>query len=495
MPTLERLVTAQRLDPCPIPADHPDRESWDACADNPLHFLRTCCSIFHKDKNRWLPFHPWACQEVTIAIVLDKKVVVILKARQQGFTWLILCLFLWLCFFRPVQQIYLFSIGQREAKDLTKFRLAGVIHRLPNWLRQAIGPVQLGAEEITFPNGSRIVSLPSTGGRSFAATAVLVDEADFNPDLDALLAAAEPTVDGGGFLVLLSTADKTKPLSRFKGIYRAALEGVNNYTPLFFGWDAHPGRSPDWHAAQKRKIEAETGSLDLLWQEYPATVEEAFAANTLDKRLPPQWLAQCFEPLAPIELSELQHLEMGTPALPQLSVYKLPVRGRKYVIGVDLGEGLPQSNDSAFDVFDRDSFEQVASFAAKTTPQVTAGLAATVARWYNGAGVLPERNNHGHLFIGWMLDHAADVFLLPGHDGNRGWVTNSGTKPILYDRAAELLRDQCVKLHDRAVYHQLGSIELSTLSAPEGLPDDRAMSAVLGLTACATAPRGVLAVY
>ena len=48
-------------------------------------------------------------------------------------------------------------------------------------------------------------------------------------NLDALLAAVKPTIDAGGRLILLSTADKSKPQSAFKRIYGAGKRGENGY--------------------------------------------------------------------------------------------------------------------------------------------------------------------------------------------------------------------------------------------------------------------------
>ena len=65
------------------------------------------------------------------------------------------------------------------------------------------------------------MAFPTTGGWSYTASLVVVDEADFADNLDALLAAVNPTIDEGCRLTLLSTADKSKPQSAFKRIYGA----------------------------------------------------------------------------------------------------------------------------------------------------------------------------------------------------------------------------------------------------------------------------------
>ena len=116
-------------------------------------------------------------------------------------------------------------------------------------------------------------------------------------DLDGLLNAVKPTIDAGGRLILLSTVDKTRPESPLKRIYRAALRGENDYTPIFLPWSANPARTPEWYAQQARDIQARTGGLDDLYQEYPATDLEALAPRAVDKYFPAGLLEQCYAPL------------------------------------------------------------------------------------------------------------------------------------------------------------------------------------------------------
>src|SRR5205814_1551685 len=73
---------------------------------------------------------------------------------------------------------------------------------------------------------------------------------------------------------------------------------------------------------------------------------------------------------------------------------------------------------------------------------------------------------------------------LAGHDRGEGWLTNSKGKALLYDGTADAFRNRETMLHSLATFTQLASIEGSTLRAPEGEPDDRAVAYALGCTAC-----------
>ena len=193
--------------------------------------------------------------------------------------------------FQPAATVLFFSKRDQEAVHLLAFRLRGMLDRLPDWLRPAL--VADNDHNIELANGSVGLAFPTTGGRSYTASLVVVDEADFADNLDALLAAVKPTIDAGGRLILLSTADKSKPQSAFKRIYGAGKRGENGYRAIFLPWTARPGRSAEWYEEQKRDVLARTGATDDLFQEYPATDFEALAPRSLDRRFAAEWLRGC----------------------------------------------------------------------------------------------------------------------------------------------------------------------------------------------------------
>lgn len=452
------------------------------CRQSVVYFIDTYCQVLSESENAWVPFRLWPAQEPVLDTLEGERQIVILKARQLGFTWVVLGYVLWLILFRPIATVLLFSKRDDEAVELLDLRLKEMHRRLPSWLQVAAGKTD-GKHDWLLANGSRVKAFPTTGGRSYTGSFVLVDEADFVPDLNVLLNAVKPTVDAGGKLVLLSTADKSRPQSLFKRIYRAAKAGENTYRPIFHGWRARPDRDDAWYERQSRDCLANTGSLDDLHQEYPATDEEALAPRSLDKRIAPEWVRQCYR-----ERTPLAKLPPGAPSIPDLTVYNLPVGGRAYVVGADPAEGNPTSDESALAVLDALTGEEVATLAGRIQPTTLAQHLDAVGRWYNGASVLVERNNHGHAVLLW-LESESPLPLLIGHDGRTGWLSSVKGKAILYGACADAFRHRETILHSFATLTQLQSIEGSTLRAPQGEHDDRADAYALALVAA----RAVLA--
>jgi hypothetical protein len=451
-------------------------EELAECRRDPVYFLDHYCQIYDANRRAWLPFHLWPAQKQTVRVFQDHHLVVVLKARQLGVTRLALGFALWLMIFRPQAAVLIFSLRDEEAKYLLGDKmLRGMFDRLPAFLRHGLLTTASSAHEWALSNGSSCKAFPTTGGRSYTATLAIVDEADHTEDLDALLNAVKPTVDAGGWLILVSTADKSAPESAFKRIYRGALAGANDWTPVFLPWQARPERDAAWYAEQERDVLARTGAKDDLFQEYPASDFEALAPRSLDKRFPAAWLQAADGTRRAIDMAD-------GPAILGLTVFVLPVRGRQYVIGADPAEGNPQSDESAASVVDVCTGEQVAVLGGRFDPAVFAGHIAQMSTYFAGAPALVERNNHGHAVLLWLREFS-DVRCLTGLDGKPGWSTTGASKPLAFDHAADMLRAGATMIYDRATLAQLAGIEGSSLAAPAGQHDDRAIAHVLALAA------------
>ena len=441
------------------------------CFVHPDYFIDRYCEIYDATDREWIPFDLWPEQRDTLFTITDNRLVVILKARQLGQTWLVLAFALWLMLFHPEATVLLFSRRDDEAIHLLDFRLKQMYKRLPDWMRDSLTIEMDSKHEWRLSNGSMAYAFPTTAGDSYTATLAIVDEADLVPNLNDLMTAVKPTIDGGGRMILLSRSDKSHPGSPFKRIYKAAKRELNDWSPVFLPWWVRPSRTQEWYETQKQDTLANTGALDNLHEQYPATDTEALAPATLDKRIPARWLEQCYDEIEPVEAHT-------GPALPGLRVYKLPEPGRSYVIGGDPAEGNPTSDESSLHVLDSITGEEVAGLGGKFQPDTFASYIDMVGKWYNHAAVLVERNNHGHAVLLWLGIYSPLPILL-GEDGRVGWLSSARGKVMMYAQGASSFRNGDVIVHDFVTFDQLASIEGSTLRAPDEAPDDRADSFVI----------------
>jgi hypothetical protein len=269
---------------------------WLACAESLPYFVDNYCQIYDATKGSWIPFKLWDDQVSVAEELVNNRLVVILKARQLGQTWLVLSYILWLMIFHPSVTILIFSRRETEAIYLLDKRLKEMYKRIPEEL-QVRTIVSNSSHVWELSNGSVAYAFPSTAGDSYTATLAFVDEADLVPDLDTLMLSVKPTIDGGGRMVLLSRSNKETPNSAFKKMFLAAWAKVSEWKGIFLPWYSRPTRTQQWYENLKNDFLVNTGSTDGLFEQYPATPEEALAPKSLNKRIPFAWLQRCYVPM------------------------------------------------------------------------------------------------------------------------------------------------------------------------------------------------------
>ena len=252
--------------------------------------------------------------------------VIILKARQIGISWLLATYALLTALTIPYANVLLISKGEREAWELlSKCRF--IYNNLPDWLKQPLSLDSVSTMGFGV-YGSKISTLPCTGtaGIGEAATLVICDEWDkWDADIQVQnFASLKPTIDAGGKFIGVSTSDKQKTDSFFKQIIRGARAKENNFVYLFYPWNVVPGRDEIWYERQKADYPDY-----LLKQEYPSSLEEALSPLTgqgvFDEDVLRNLFDKCLEP-------DVRREYIYTLHPPQVGV--------NYVAGGDVGEGV-----------------------------------------------------------------------------------------------------------------------------------------------------------
>ncbi len=450
------------------------------CEHSLLYFTDAYCKIEHPGldgQESWIPFKLWPAQEETLLTFLDKPLVTVLKARQLGLSWLAVAYSLWLMLYRKGSVILMFSAGDPQAVIMLN-KLKNMHLRLPPWMQAQI--TANNDHRYEFEGlGSRAQAFASTkkAGRSMTASLAIIDEADWIFYMRQVLIAVKPTIDAGGQLIMVSTADKDTPTSPFKRIWQAAHSQQNNYEAIFLPWSTRPDRDAAWYRRQVDDAE----HLDDVYQEYPATPAEALAGRDSNRRFKLEWLQQCFPD------TELPDLSANTPlALPGLIIYEEYNPGYQYTMGVDTCEGDPDSDPSPVTVFCRDTWREVAHLFGRFEPSTLASYLEALSDYYGEAEICVERNNHGHavqLAIK-LNDYGHRLYQNP-HDGKEGWLSSPKYKTLAINKAAEIFKAGDVVGRTAATLLELGGLQAATLKALEGETDDRAMSHIIGLAALA----------
>jgi hypothetical protein len=443
--------------------------------NDPIRFVEEVCQI--KVGERWSKIKLWKEQKETLLALINKQKVIVLKARQLGMTWLSCLAGLYFLLFNPGSVGLIVSLRETEAKEVLE-KLIGIYKRLPSFLQSKSIEVE-SATQFKISNGSEVHALPSHRGDSYTAKWVLIDECSLIPNLNNLLGSIEPTINDSGHIWLVSRPNKSEPEGTFAKIAKASLiDKTSDYHGVFLPWYVRPERDQAWYEAQVKASLEKTGTLDLVEEQYPESVTEALQAPQMGKRIPGLFLSQTF----------LESKPQPFMGIVGLDIFYHPEGGKTYCLGADPAQGILGGDESAIVIVELETGLEVCSGGGPWEPTLQfPNIIEQIARYYNNADILIERNNHGHGVIGQLK--GKNLNLKYGPDGSLGFNTSQVSKSQAYDLvAAEFQLRSETRSHDPEApplvsspktYMQLASIDADTLSAPSGSHDDRAMAYVL----------------
>jgi hypothetical protein len=223
----------------------------------------------------------------------------------------------------------------------------------------------------------------------------------------------------------------------------------------------------------RRKIKA--GFRGLAKQEYPEDAMECFLAS-----------GECFFDVGAVDarakdVPEPIETRMGG----KLQMWLPPVRGKQYLVAVDTAGGGSEGDYSVAQVLEKDKGLQCAELQAKLPPLELAEQVATLAREYNGALVVVERNNHGSGVLAYLhsVCKYENIFQ---HKGQDGWPTSPMERPNMLNRLATALVEEPEIFSSRRLLQECRSfvrLPNGKAGAKSGAHDDCVMAMAVGLAA------------
>jgi len=165
----------------------------------------------------------------------------------------------------------------------------------------------------------------------------------------------------------------------------------------------------------------------------------------------------------------------------ELLIWEKPVKGRFYIIGADVAEGLPSGDNSVASVIDATSANQVAELTVKVDTTTFGDMLVWLGQWYNTALIAPERNNNGHAVIQHLDREALYPAIYKHTDDRYGWQQNSQTRPIVVSYMQDFVRDAVHTINSKDliqegltfIRNERGRPEAAGKGRPGGNKDDR----------------------
>lgn len=391
--------------------------------------------VIHIGIDLWPGVRGYTGQDEYVDLLLKRENVITGKARQLGASWLPTNFDCWEMLFKD--NIRLSVIAQNDEYAIKHIgRLKAVYRNQPKFLRRKL-PVVGYDNKHTFGIGTlhtmsvcdALIPDPDTA-RGISARRVRCEEfAHWHNAAEVYLALRGTTADAGRQVLIVTTANGEG--NKYYELWNKASSGTIPLKTVFFPWDTHPGRDPDF----KRRMIEEHGKA-YADQEWPDDPEQMFQSSG----------SRYFDIAATALLAPREPLR--TERNGQCLIYQEPQPGKLYVLGADVADG--GGDACAASVKDVVTGRTVAELHSSTWKAGEFGheLIALAYR-YNEALLIVERMGPGYAALEVIMtarypyiycQQKWDELQKGWREGDPGWLTNKSTRPILLSTYDEALR-------------------------------------------------------
>jgi hypothetical protein len=374
---------------------------------------------------------------------------IVLKARQMGIsTWVAGRFFL-----RTITQPGTLTVEVAHNREAAE-QIFRIVHRfyeqLPEGLRTGVlRASRSNAGQILFPeldSEYRVESAADVNaGRGITIQNLHCSEvARWSGDVAATLASLRAALVPEGELVLESTPNGAHGCF-YEEWRRAEETGIVQH---FFPWwmerayTSFPVAADLW-TEEERKLAEEHGLRpkqigfrrklhnsfrQIAAQEYAENPETCFLAS-----------GNCVFDLNGIAKRALEvHEPLEKRRNGQLWIWYPPQPGWTYIIGVDPAGGGTDGDYAALQILEQGSGLQCAELRGHIDPRELAKQAAALAKEYNEALLVVERNNHGLAVIAFLTDTERYPAIYEQR-GQPGWLTTAVSRPAMIERLGATL--------------------------------------------------------
>ena len=330
---------------------------------------------------------------------------IILKARREGFSSLILAIFAVddMTQNNPTET-QVISYKDEATKTFSKrYKLFIESAYYSLWKVENpkdIWSVDNGNELVIKRNGARFfcgTASARVAGRGGVLQKLLFTESAFFPDSEKM--TAKEIIDGtarqvdinSGWVFSETTANGYG--NYYELMWHQAKAGLIRYKPRFYGWKEF------YTQEEFNLISSEFVDKNMLMQEYPATPEEAFissGSSYFDNSKIIEYIKKAPEPIARGSIALVNNLPVFTQhANGNLKIWEFPQVYKSYVGAGDTAEGLEGGDNSTCGIIDNQSLKTVAKFSGKIPPDEYEQIAFALGVWYNNAYLGIEVNKDG----------------------------------------------------------------------------------------------------
>jgi hypothetical protein len=404
---------------------------------------------------------------------------IILKGRQMGLSTYATGRVFWKSYFNAHNKSVVMAHDSATSDAL--FNMSrNTIANMPDEFRPVFK--KSNAKEILFDHNESGYRLYTAGspeaGRGTTPTIAHLSEVAFWTHDEKILAGLFQGISeaNGTEVILESTANGVG--NEFHRLWKGAVEGENDYLPIFVPWYLMPEyrrtvlepeafketlsseedkiqerHGLDLEQLYWRRLKVAEGGLSKFRQEYPLTAEEAFqtsGANVFN--------IEKLQSLIPSQVMKTQTFNYVSSSFEDfkdgdIEIFQYPKFDDNFVIGADCALGVGQDY-SACAVMNTKN-EVVALYRNnRVDPTRYGDLLFYLGRYYNNALLAVESNSLGIATLNRLkqmnyvnLYHQTKVANVSNEEGSRlGWRTTQATKPMIVAHLKNAIENDDINL-------------------------------------------------
>jgi hypothetical protein len=478
------------------------------CQESFAYFVHNYCTMWTKEGGDPIPFHLWEFQRDACGKFQNDRKLIVLKARQMGMSWLAMAYVVWCVLFTANFHVYITSIGLKEVNEQME-RIRFIYYNLPDWLQ---GSVILGGKgckdndslmELTNGAAVHAISSSKSGGHGAAPGLYILDEFSRKDNDIMAWRAIKPSLGNNSRVIIISTSNGFNNV--YAELWFAAKKGENDFSPVFYSAADHPDYTPEYLADMRNDF---AGDLQGFKEAFPMSPDEAFMSSSravFDAEIVRYWKQYIKDKKPEMLIGMLEDQEDGSKKFIEneaghLMLWRKPVKGHRYTIGVDVAEGLVDGDYSVALVYDDDASEVVGLLRGKYAQEVFAYPVEQLGRYFNNAWIVVEVNKGAELIMSdlktsyqWLYTRLVRENIWDKATRVPGFYTSSSSKPRIIMQLRRKFADTAapLKIYSDVVLKEVSQYEQNEkgqLGAPRGEHDDCVMALALAIEGATTAP-------
>lgn len=339
-----------------------------------------------------IPFITFDYQKKTIDCYEKHRFNMLSKFRQGGLTTVSVIWGLHQSMFKNDKKIMLVSKTDREA--ITAGSIANnVIDYLPSWMKPEMSKNNDHEKKFSETNSAMFFYTPEAA-RGKSISFIIIDEAAFIPDMDKQWKSIFPIISTGGKCAVVSTVNGVG--NWYEETYSLAKSKKNNFNIIDIDFWEHPDYvNPSW-VEQTLATLGDKGFKQEVLRIFLGSGETFFSSSLImeldkkTKKTNPIFVK--FEKYTNNNKNETYPFNDGA-----LWIWKQPLKGREYIMGIDSSEGIGEEGDSSvIQILDSVTLEQVAEFCSNSIKTKDFSMVVSqLGLYYNNALAIVENLGPG----------------------------------------------------------------------------------------------------